>query len=120
MSKRWTMLIASSSRRSQTTTFPSLPSPVQTTMTSEITEILDRLQACEAALEMHRGYLKAMEYGLRVSLLTHQNPLILLDTWTRLLPSIAHSHHRDDSQQFSAAFQQSLTVLTEQIGGGVQ
>ncbi len=65
---------------------------------------------------MHRGYLKAMEYALRVSLLTHQDPRILLDTWTRLLPSIVHSHQRGSGQQFAAAFQQSLTVLTEQIG----
>lgn len=85
-------------------------------MTSEITEILDRLHACEAALEMHRGYLKAMEYALRVSFLTHQDPGVLLDTWTRLLPSIAKSHERDGGQEFAAAFQQSLTVLTEQIG----
>lgn len=85
-------------------------------MTSEITEILDRLNACEAALEMHRGYLKAMEYALRVSFLTHQDPRILLDTWIRLLPSMTHSHERDSSKQFAAAFQQSLTVLTEQIG----
>lgn len=61
-------------------------------MTSEIAEILERLHACEAALEMHRGYLKAMENGLWVSFLTHQGPGVLLDTWTRLLPSIAHSH----------------------------
>ncbi|XNX73582.1 hypothetical protein ACL5HQ_11310 [Stenotrophomonas maltophilia] len=85
-------------------------------MTSEITEILDRLNSCEAALEMHRGYLKAMEYALRVSFLTHQDPAALLDKWTRLLPSIAQSHEKDGGQQFAAAFQQSLTVLTEQIG----
>ncbi|GMR26051.1 hypothetical protein STENOSP10_02700 [Stenotrophomonas sepilia] len=85
-------------------------------MDPEITEILDRLNACEAALEMHRGYLKAMEYALRVSFLTHSNPVLLLDTWSELLPSIAHSHHKDESQQFSAAFQQSLTIITEQIG----
>ncbi|RRU68489.1 hypothetical protein EGJ24_22325 [Stenotrophomonas maltophilia] len=85
-------------------------------MISEITEIHDRLHACETALEMHRGYLKAMEYALRVSLLTHQDPGTLLDTWTRLLPSIAQSHERDGGQAFTAAFQQSLTVLTEQIG----
>ncbi|MDZ7476853.1 hypothetical protein U5F73_17990, partial [Stenotrophomonas pavanii] len=35
-------------------------------MTTEITEILDRLHSCEAAIEVHRGYLKAMEYALRV------------------------------------------------------
>lgn len=85
-------------------------------MTSEITEVLERLHACEASLEMHRGYLKAMEYGVRGSFLTHQDRAFLLDTWTRLLPSIAHSHEREAAQRFAAAFQQSLTVLTEQIG----
>ncbi len=34
-------------------------------MSAEINETLDRLQACEAGLEMHRGYLKAMEHALR-------------------------------------------------------
>lgn len=85
-------------------------------MNAEITEVLERLHACETALEMHRGYLKAMEYGLRVSLMAHHDPLVLLDTWTRLLPTIGLRHERDGSQQFAAAFQQSLTVLTEQIG----
>jgi hypothetical protein len=85
-------------------------------MTAETTEILDRLHACEAGLEVHRGYLKAMEYALRVSILTHQDPSALLDTWTRLLPSIASTHAHDGGPLFFAAFQQSLTVLTEQIG----
>ncbi|TPD72659.1 hypothetical protein FJP69_01935 [Stenotrophomonas maltophilia] len=85
-------------------------------MTSEITEILDRLHACEAAIEMHRGYLKAMEYALRISFLTHQDQELLPDRWTRLLPSIAQSHERDGGHLFAAAFQQSLTVLTERIG----
>ncbi len=85
-------------------------------MTSEITEILDRLHACEAAIEMHRGYLKAMEYALRISFLTHQDQELLPDTWTRLLPLIAQSRERDGGQLFAAAFQQSLTVLTERIG----
>lgn len=85
-------------------------------MSTEITEILDRLHACEAGLEAHRGYLKAMEYALRASILTHQDPRALLETWTRLLPSIASAHADDGGSLFVAAFQQSLTVLTEQIG----
>lgn len=92
------------------------PIPVEPAMSTEITEILDRLHACEAGLEVHRGYLKAMEYALRVSFLTHQDPDALLDTWTRLLPSIARTHADDAGPLFVAAFQQSLTVLTEQIG----
>lgn len=85
-------------------------------MTTEITEILERLHACEVGIEAQRGYLKAMEYALRVSFMTHQNPAELLDTWTRLLPPIARSHEDNGSPVFTAAFQQSLVVLTEQIG----
>ena len=84
-------------------------------MTSEITEILDRLRACEAVLEMHRGYLKAMEYALRVSFLTHQDPGFCSTRGPDCSPR-SLKVTRDGGQEFAAAFQQSLTVLTEQIG----
>lgn len=87
-------------------------------MTTETAEILERLHACEAGLEVHRGYLKAMEYALRVSFITHQDSEALLSTWTKLLPAIADSHESDGGALFAAAFQQSLTILTEQIGAG--
>ena len=85
-------------------------------MTANITEILDRLHACEAELEMHRGYLKAMEYALRICVLTHPTPNDLSDAWHQLLPNIVAKHRGDSSDPFAAAFEQSLTVLTEQIG----
>jgi len=85
-------------------------------MTTELTEILDRLQACEASIEMHRGYLKAMEYAVRVCVLTHPAPENLSNAWLQLLPNIAAKHRVDSSDLFAAAFQQALTVLTEQIG----
>lgn len=85
-------------------------------MTVEINEILDRLQACEAGLEMHRGYLKAMEYALRVCVLAHPAPERLSEIWLQLLPSIAAKHRDSGGDLFTAAFQQSLTLFTEQIG----
>ncbi|CAM4154871.1 hypothetical protein STPA111741_02440 [Stenotrophomonas pavanii] len=85
-------------------------------MTDGISELLDRLHCCEVAIEVHRGYLKAMEYALRVSVLTHPAPEQLTDTWLRLLPGIAAKHKHDGGALFAAAFEQSLTVLTEQIG----
>ncbi len=85
-------------------------------MTTEITEILDRLHACESELQMHRGYLKAMEYAVRVLTLTHPASEQLSETWLHLLPGIASKHRHSDGDLFAAAFQQSLTVLTEQIG----
>lgn len=87
-------------------------------MTTETAEILERLHACEAGLEVHRGYLKAMEYALRVSFITHQDPDALLSTWTKLLPAIANSHRSEGGSLFAAAFEQSLTILTEQMGTG--
>lgn len=37
-------------------------------MTSEVTEILDCLNALKVAHEMRCGYLKTMEYALQISL----------------------------------------------------
>jgi hypothetical protein len=65
---------------------------------------------------MHRGYLKAMEYALRLCVLAHPAPENLSDARCQLLPTIAAKHRADSSDLFAAAFQQSLTVLTEQIG----
>lgn len=96
---------------------PSLSPSVETAMTTNLTEVLDRLQACEASIEMHRGYLKAFEYALRVCVLTHPAPEKLSEAWLQLLPGIAAKHREAGRELFAAAFQQSLTVLTEQIGG---
>ncbi|MGY6085098.1 hypothetical protein ACWWU7_03225 [Stenotrophomonas sp. SM006] len=85
-------------------------------MTDGISELRDRLHSCEVAIEVHRGYLKATEYALRVCVLTHPAPEQLTDTWLRLLPSIAAKHKHDGGDLFAAAFEQSLMVLTEQIG----
>lgn len=87
-------------------------------MTTPTEEILERLGACEAVLEAHRGYLKAMEYAIRVSVLTHPESERLAAAWTTLLPGITAAHQHDGGPLFSAAFQQSLVVLTEQIAGG--
>lgn len=85
-------------------------------MAPEITEILERLHACEVGIEAQRGYLKAMEYALRLCVMTHPAPEELSTAWSKLLPTIAAKHRADSSDLFAAAFEQSLTVLTEQIG----
>lgn len=85
-------------------------------MNDAISDLLERVHSCEVAIEVHRGYLKAMEYALRVSVLTHPAPEQLTDTWTQLLPGIAAKHRGDGGELFAAAFEQSLRLLTEQIG----
>lgn len=84
-------------------------------MTTEITETLDRLHSCEAAIEVHRGYLKAMEYGLRMTVATHPSREQLSEAWVQLLPNIAAKHQGDGGELFAAAFEQALILLTEQI-----
>ncbi|OBU64398.1 hypothetical protein A9K58_17570 [Stenotrophomonas maltophilia] len=85
-------------------------------MNDGISDLLDRLHSCEVAIEVHRGYLKAMEYGLRMAVATHPAREQLSDAWLQLLPNIAAKHRDDGGELFAAAFEQALTVLTEQIG----
>lgn len=85
-------------------------------MTPTVEQLSERLVACEIELEAHRAYIKAMEYALRTLVLAHPTSERLSETWLRLLPSIAAKHRGSDGDLFAAAFQQALSVLTEQIG----
>jgi hypothetical protein len=85
-------------------------------MSEGIAEILQRLEACETSLEAHRGYLKAFEYGLRAAVITHSKPEELCRVWTQLLPGIAEKHSGDGGAIYTAALQQALALLTDQIG----
>lgn len=85
-------------------------------MPEAIAEILQRLEACETSLEAHRGYLKALEYGLRAAVITHPSPEELCRVWTQLLPRITEKHSGDGSAVYTAALQQALALLTDQIG----
>lgn len=78
-------------------------------------EILQRLQACESDLEAHRGYLKALEYGLRVAIISHPERDSLARTWRRLLPAIAQKHAPQGGVVYKAALEQALVLLTDQI-----
>lgn len=86
-------------------------------MNSPDNDVESRLAACETDLAAHRGYLKALEYGLRAAIVTHPDPRLLSHTWASLLPTIAEVHGPQDGPMFTAAFQQCLSVLTKQIEG---
>ncbi|KOQ58325.1 hypothetical protein ABW41_16145 [Stenotrophomonas maltophilia] len=79
-------------------------------------DIPDRLSSCECALEAHRGYLKALEYGLRVMIISHPNPDQLSRAWRKLLPNILGTHADLAKPVFMAGFTQAIALLTEQIG----
>ena len=84
-------------------------------MSDHYENLLARLQACESDLEAHRGYLKALEYGLRTTIVAHPAPIELAQIWFKLLPAIADAHTEDRSPVFVAAFKQSLALLSEQV-----
>ena len=81
-------------------------------MTTTTAAILDRLEALETDLEAQRGYIKALEYGVRALIITHPDPKNLHGSWSALLPGIADVHAGNGSAIFSAAFQQALALLT--------
>ncbi len=77
-------------------------------------ELLKRLEAYESDLEAHRGYIKALEYGLRAVIISHPEPRDLGNVWRAILPGIADSHV-EGTPLFSAALRQGLSLLSEQI-----
>ncbi len=84
-------------------------------MSEATADVMQRLGVCEASLEAHRGYLKAFEYGLRAAVITHPRPEELCRVWTQLLPGIAEKHSGDGGAIYTAALQQALALLTDQI-----
>lgn len=84
-------------------------------MTYTLEQLAERLHACEVDLEAHRGYLKAMEYALGATIATHNDPRSLRRIWDLMLLEAADAHAGLDGPIFTAAFQQSLRMLTEQI-----
>lgn len=84
-------------------------------MTYTLEQLAERLHACEVDLEAHRGYLKAMEYALGATIATHSDPPSLRRIWDLMLVEVADTHAGLDGPIFTAAFQQSLRMLTEQI-----
>lgn len=84
-------------------------------MTYTLEQLAERLHACEVDLEAHRGYLKAMEYALGATIATHSDPPSLRRIWDLMLVEAADTHAGLDSPIFTAAFQQSLRMLTAQI-----
>lgn len=84
-------------------------------MTYTLEQLAERLHACEVDLEAHRGYLKAMEYALGATIATHNDPRSLRRIWDLMLVEAADAHAGLDGPIFTAAFQQSLRMLTEQI-----
>ncbi|EMI50472.1 hypothetical protein C405_05901 [Stenotrophomonas maltophilia AU12-09] len=84
-------------------------------MTYTLEQLAERLHACEVDLEAHRGYLKAMEYALGATIATHSDPPSLRRIWDLMLVEAADTHAGLDGPISTAAFQQSLRMLTEQI-----
>lgn len=78
-------------------------------------QLAERLHACEVDLEAHRGYLKAMEYALGATIATHNDSRSLGRIWDLILVEAADAHAGLNGPIFTAAFQQSLRMLTEQI-----
>lgn len=84
-------------------------------MNLSLEQLAARLEACEVDLEAHRGYIKGIEYGLRILVATHPDPAKLHLSWEHALVGAAQAHLGRDGQMFTAGIQQALRTLTGQI-----
>lgn len=91
---------------------PHLSSPP---MELSLEQLAARLEACEVDLEAHRGYIKALEYGLRAVIASHPNPQILSPVWGMTLAGASDVHAGKEGYVFTSAIQQALSALTTEL-----
>ena len=91
-------------------------------MSDKSPDILRRLDRCEMELEVTRGYIKALEYGLHAVIASHAAPDSLAELWSHVLPDLADVHvgGAAPSPLFEAAFQQALAGLSQHIQGAAE
>ncbi len=83
----------------------------------DLLDLVSRIEQCELELLASRGYIKALEYGVHALIARHPNPAAPADLWAHVLPEVAdqQAEIQDRPLLYHAAFQQAVTVLTEQI-----
>ncbi|TFZ44644.1 hypothetical protein E5C33_13430 [Stenotrophomonas maltophilia] len=84
-------------------------------MNPSLEQLAARLEACEVDLEGHRGYIKALEYGLRTIIASHPNPQVLSLAWGMTLAGASDAHAGEDGFVFTKALQQAMRDLTSEV-----
>lgn len=84
-------------------------------MSTAHSPLAHRLELVEAQLEAQRGYMKALEYGLRASIAAHPASQTLSLLWANMLPDISEQHAGIGSCDFNTALQQGLRLVGAQI-----
>lgn len=86
-------------------------------MISSYSDLMQRLERCEMELQASRGYIKALEYGLRAVIACEPEAERLAAVWAHVLLEASEEHQGDaaSSPLFHAALQHALSVVTEQI-----
>jgi hypothetical protein len=84
-------------------------------MELSLEQLAARLEACEVDLEAHRGYIKALEYGLRTVIASHPNPQVFSLAWEMALAGASDAHAGEDGYVFTNAMQQALCALTAEV-----
>ncbi|OWQ74528.1 hypothetical protein CEE63_10270 [Stenotrophomonas maltophilia] len=85
-------------------------------MNLTLEQLAARLEACELDLEAHRGYIKALEYGLRAVMASHPNPQVLSLAWAMALAGAADAHAGEEGFSFNGAMQRAMRDLTSELG----
>lgn len=81
----------------------------------------DRLDQLESQVEALMGHVKALEYGLRLTLATHPRPEVLVDALGHITgDAIAANPDVDGSgPMYQAALRQGLLIIRAQLSASV-
>ncbi|MBK0024660.1 hypothetical protein IAE57_00650 [Stenotrophomonas sp. S48] len=85
-------------------------------MELSLEQLAARLEACEVDLEAHRGYIKALEYGMRAVIASHPNPQVFSLAWGMALAGASDAHAGEEGFPFTGAIQQAMRDLTSELG----
>lgn len=77
----------------------------------------DRLDQLESQVEALMGHVKALEYGLRLTLATHPRPDVLIDTLDRITSDAVAPQPEEDKlgPMYQAALRQGLLIIRAQL-----
>lgn len=83
-------------------------------------ELLQRIERCEREVQVSRGYIKGLEYGLLAVIAASPEPERLLVLWRQVVDAYVESDAAGESKMHHLATRQAMDVVGDHIRAAVR